>query len=430
ADIRLWVPVFVLLEDAGDDERLIHHLENILPKIEENLQALRNQPITPESLKASLGRARARISQRFNPSNSLDLKLRSTKDTLGYAQSNRAERIAAVQSQLLSAIPNISIQENHRSAEIANVIEREKATERVPERAIKHPAAMVGSSALNLSMDSDSFAFAEHHGTISALPTHEEGMVRENPPRDSLGSALRLEKLSEFEIDAVAAGANQSGLTEQPLEEAVQKEAPAQPAKKEDFAPVLDWRMIAMLQDCPQDATSRILRMSFDHDTEKHIALQVAAIVTGDFAILDQWKWRIWRSSAEFGYSLNGLSRQIDVGDLPHIKGSLYKFLLMLVPALSRCLKSRLNIEAILRKKNPMSQIVMRRLSADSAVILRTGLRHSIESLAAGRFSFVDTPELMTEVYVDPWSSSIHFSAEYCVNRPPGYLLHRVGFQT
>jgi hypothetical protein len=268
-----------------------------------------------------------------------------------------------------------------------------------------------------------------------AEPSLDKDIPYQAPPPIKKAGPQQLEGPSLLPTPAVESMAGSN--FERTLATEESKESEQNSATKENepsYRPVssanLDWRMFALIQNAPDNATDRLMLTPFASETEKHMALQVSAIINGDISRLDEWHWRTWRLAEDFGYPLSSTLRMFEANDLPTMTGPVYRLMMKLTPMISTLIRPRINIESVIRKRNPTSSMNMTRLSADHPSLIRTGLRYFTEKLSADGFNFIDTPDLGSEVFVDAWSHLIHFSSAYCMTKPPGYLLHRVRFQT
>lgn len=379
-DRRIWIPVYILLEELQDWSAQISHLENIIPPIELDPSILNQYPIHVETLKASLKRARERAQPNSQAKKDLFSRL-STSENL--VKGEFKVQIPAVNSALFSQ-PTESLVSRLPSPAAAKEIARAPA--------ITPPTGDVFSEVGNAA------ALLE---PSSALPEPE-----------SVTPVAGLSLAPDFAPES-----------EQPE---FREKSDVRFIEPEMDAPAtLNWRTMALTLEAPREAAEILVRTAFASEAEKHIAIQVAALLCGDVASLDNWHWRVWRESSEFGYPLSGKDRIPKLTDLTLLNNPVHRFLSAFAPAVARQHRDRFSITDYLRSKNPMSRLSMRELKLSDPVLQRTGLRHHVGRIEQAHITFVDTPELGDEVFLDASSRAIHFSVEACLAKPPGYLMHR-----
>ncbi len=345
---RLWIPIYILLDELQENPRLIRHLERIIPKIEADTSILSDYPIHIETLKSSLKRAREKVNPKFE----------NTLNSTIYKTANNLQAIAA-------PIATPPVQMDYGNA-----------------------------AAVLTPMESENPAAPDSSPSLEPL-----SLVSENNAMNELPHPLVEVANLDFETEASPALSN-----------------------------TLNWRTIAINMSAPDDAVERLFRTAFASETEKHIALQVAAILCGNVSGLDNWHWRVWRDSTEFGYQISARERMPKLTDLRQIDGPVHRFLGAFSPALARHNREQFAIVDRLRSRNPMARLNMRDILFTDPVLQRTGLKHHEARITQAKVNFVDTPELGDEVFLDAASRSIHFSAASCSVKPPGYLMHRAMF--
>ena len=312
-DTRSWIPIYVLLEETGKNERLKNHLDQIIPAIEKDPSILTNYPINIETLK-------------------------STQQRL--TNQNFAEQIQSTQSD-----PDMVTPSNSTNID-------------------------------SLKSQPGTFSFT----SSGELPTQKD---------------LTDPKASQKIQPAVA------------------------------LAPI-DWRQVVIKGEMPPNATSRVLNTAFANELEKHLALQVVALLSGDFSDLKEWHWKVWENPNEFGYSLAGKDRNPKDDAYQYLDGPLHNFMNAFAPVIARAYKSSFLIEDHLAARGLRSANLMRRISIEHPVLVRSGITRFKQRIEQSKFTFVHTPGLNTEVFFDSSTRCIHFDGTVYQDSMPTVLMHKI----
>ncbi|MCX6116482.1 MAG: hypothetical protein NT027_02990, partial [Proteobacteria bacterium] len=109
-EVRIWVPLYLLLEEINDDRRLIPLLDRIIPRVESKPEIIDKYPINVETMKASLRRARTRAVLKkddFQLQEPEVLKEELSKP--GIVQT-RDDKVKVIQQEIMDHIPLINFQ--------------------------------------------------------------------------------------------------------------------------------------------------------------------------------------------------------------------------------------------------------------------------------------------------------------------------------
>src|SRR5690606_7904943 len=94
-------------------------------------------------------------------------------------------------------------------------------------------------------------------------------------------------------------------------------------------------------QNVAKGLTRTVLNQPFSSAFEKHVAVQVTALLTGETKELDEWQWRVWRRPDEFGYRRSGKERYPDEITSDLLQSPVHRLVLFLAPALIGVYRNR-----------------------------------------------------------------------------------------
>lgn len=374
-DERIWMPVYIILEELQEFALQVEHLENIIPRIEKDQSVLSNYPIHLETLKASLKRAKERINGR-------------PRSKLSFQKTNPT-----------------------------GAAFHKPPSDPTPSPAIVAGFSEVGGAAANLNQPLPEPEQVPYENPFAAIVVQPSAPSEEETP--FVQNAVVSESVVAPHDDAP------SHEFVEPFD--VNSKNIRFSNEEESFRPPvnLDWRSLANNLEAPRDAAALLVHTAFASEAEKHLAIQVAALLCGDMPSLDIWHWRVWRESSEFDYPLSGKDRLPKLQDLTQLNSPVHRFLNVFSPVLARNYRERFTIADHIRSQDPSARIIMKELKLSDPVLQRTGLRHHGKRIEQARLTFFDTPDAQDEVFLDPTNRGIHFSADVCGAKPPGYLMHR-----
>jgi hypothetical protein len=368
-DSRIWIPLYSLYEETASSQKLIKHLDKVIPMIQRDKSILDNTPLNLESLKNSLRRARRqdnapRTRQDHQRPLEATGELRSKEDI-----EFMRRRTAAMQNEWLRILPVVKIA----------AIQTE------------HPADT-------------------HVEDTPVTQTKETGSHLKTIP------TLEASSLKFQDTDITIPEETSTTTTPEPLAD-VQSHPPAQQQP--------DWRNFAINAIAPPGSTERIMNMAFASEIEKHIAIQSTALVTGEMQAIETWHWPVWRRVETFDYPLSPTSRMHDDLGLQFYHGSLHKLLRTLTPVLLKTYEHRLDISAKLARLGIRKNIKSAEVTAKHPAINRGALKF-FEAFADDlKVRYFDTAGLGADVFFDIGSNAIHFDGVWQMGLPPGVLSYR-----
>lgn len=374
-DSRSWIPLYSLYEESGARQKLVSHLEKILPMVKRDSSALEKTPFNIESLKNSLRRAQGSSSKeqggknleatgdlnQHDASDRLPSHLTSTNVELKPADSQTATNSPGEFGEALPSLPNVPT---------------------APPASVASHSAFDGSSALKISPE------------VGAASVIIPETTQNLPAADADSGSHPAKNLSQSFTDT---GAN------------VQ----------------VDWRDMVTHGKVTPGLTEKVMKMAFASEVEKHVAVQCIALLSGETKSLDSWHWPVWRKPGTCDYSLIPAGRMPENETGSFYGSSLHKLLRMLGPVIIRHHRDKLTADGKLLKLGFSSGAPSVDVGLDHPAITRGMLRSFKSIVQQTRLRFRDTPRIGAHVFIDISTRSIHFDSKWQMNLPPTILTHR-----
>lgn len=194
---------------------------------------------------------------------------------------------------------------------------------------------------------------------------------------------------------------------------------------------MLDWRKLINGRKLRKGMAGKLNDRAFASILEKHIALQVVTLLTGEFQYLANLRGRVWRNADAYDYPLNGRGRYPSGFSHPLLGSPLHQLIGNCVPALALAFKERFSIKYIAQKIGCEPRDVMNirnPMRWDSAFLPEFGFKHYQEKLDKQRYVVFDLAGLKDEIFFDGSQRSFYFDAEYYKNKPMSHLFHKILF--
>ncbi len=368
-DERLWMPLYFMLRERQMREPLLVHLRRILPMVVKNPESLLDYPVTFESLREEF-----RALQEGVPLREPVLANAKVAGEFPMPPSGDAPRPklrALIHQPSLPAPPKLSARKGHLREEIV--------------------------------------------APLSKLPESINPRLRDVVPAE-------VAKPSSAPKAAVQLPAEFSDAS-----------APEDTADSEtkSGSPELDWRVSAISQDWPRGAVTRLLQQAFASATEKHVAVQVAALSVGDLGALRDWQWPVWRTmSAEF-YPFEAKARYPKEDGFALINSSLHRFIYAISPILVQVFRDRFSLDYLLRRLGGSPEALnrqRRQVPWSDANVCGGAMMRFADGLKEQRFQLFDLPGLKEELFYDGSQRSLYCDLAHYASLPPTHLMHAILF--
>jgi hypothetical protein len=373
-DSRTWIPLYSLYEENGKGTELIGHLARIIPLLERDPGILEKTPLTIESLKSSLRRARlANPVYQAKAIGFLEASVKSAATGVDQRSEVRAFKYSVAQ----------------QGPQFRMVVAGGREQDWRPEANADKGSHFQGAASSADLGGSSAFAISENALTHDSLAPQSSVL--------SLSSSSMSQRL-------VATGHN---LTSHAMVDR------------------LDWREVKFDQNHSKGVTERIMTMAFASELEKHIAIQYAAMMSGETKAIESWHWPVWKSFVPFEYSLSPASRMAGRGEPSSVGGPLHRLLRMVGPIIIRSRQEKFLIRSRLEQLGvrPGGRSVLADVSHPA--ISRAGLRFFVANIVAEKIKLYDTAGLGEEVFLDLKRREIHFDGTHQLTLPPGVLTHK-----
>lgn len=375
-DSRVWIPLYALYEESDSKQKMVGHLERIIPLIERDTSILEKTPFNIESLKATLKRTRRAVVDGVGSTGLPDLK-----PTLGSKSSNFElnDHAARLQRGWVEAIPVVKI----------SAI----ASQSTPSKTDKNAETLSNSEG----------------STSKALDT-------------SAYDGTAAQKL-DTNTDDYNATDTQNKLDEnsqiRPELRLVEK------TKTTSALAPLNWReLVAHGQPSP-GLTKKIMKMAFASELEKHIAVQAIGLICREANILEDWHWQIWRKFESFQYPTTVPGRLPKELGLKHYGGHLHRLIKMITPVILRANRTKLKSEALF-KQFGLSTADSRQCDASHPALSRSVLKFFEPKLVSAKLKLFDTKGLGSQVFFDVSKRALHFDGNWQLSLPPSVVAYRI----
>jgi hypothetical protein len=194
---------------------------------------------------------------------------------------------------------------------------------------------------------------------------------------------------------------------------------------------LLDWRELAKAPEVGSAEVLAILNQNSDNELEKHLAIQILALRSGDVHLLDDWKWPVWKGLHKSNYSVQG-SLRYPVGELSTLmNSSLYHLIKELIPIMIKVFKNRYSVDGLAKtmKMDPaefMSKC--QNIPLDHPVLVRSGLNLFSSEFKDNEIKINTFSGLGSYIFFDATKKTYFIDFDYYQTVPPSHLLHRVLF--
>jgi hypothetical protein len=346
---RLWVPLYLLMREYSLDEEIKDYLREIIPLIEREPAALRDYPLTLESLKAEFNRLIGKIGSEY------DLSEQDLAD----------------------------------------------ARASVPQAAGGESLPVMVEPQLHV----EPIRLAESFGDETAF---EDSITKRILPEDL--ASLKIVDIEPFDSSESLTGYEQGSLNTR-------------------HETQVDWRECVRKREIPDNFAASVLNRPFSSAIEKHVAIQVAALVSGDMDVLEDWHWQVWRSPDQFGYTRSGKERYPSEMNPELIYSPLHRTMLYLAPVFVKLYQHRFKKAYLCRKLEVDAQqlvSLIRPMDWEHPLFRETGLVHYLETIRRQKFKIYDAKGLGSKIFYEGSVRSIYIDTEYYSKKPPSVVFHRI----
>ena len=250
---------------------------------------------------------------------------------------------------------------------------------------------------------------------LSSLNTRSE--VQEPPSR-----AYKEEFVAELPTEVLP---NQASSTNsKPLEKIEEK-----PHIEDRLVTSQNWRVIAASGKILRTDVSEMIACQFANPLEKHLAVQVFAILSGQVDKIESWPMRVWRDREVGNYSIGVEGRFPDELISKSILGPMAKLLNELQSFFVLVFKERLLLSGLakyLRIKDSELGTRISKLDWSSRAIRRSGLSVVRERLEKKEYKFLNCTGLGKIIWFDAPTRTLVIDEAYYFSVPPSHLFHAV----
>jgi hypothetical protein len=211
----------------------------------------------------------------------------------------------------------------------------------------------------------------------------------------------------------------------------------SKPLEKIDEKPPVDdrvvtsknWRAIAASGKILRADVNEVVAYQFTNPLEKHLAVQVFAILSGQVDKIESWPMRVWRDREVGNYSIGVEGRFPDELISKSILGPMAKLLNELQSFFVLVFKERLLLSGLakyLRIKDSELGARISKLDWSSRAIRRSGLSVVRERLEKKEYKFLNCTGLGKVVWFDAVTRTLVIDEAYYFSVPPSHLFHAV----
>lgn len=191
----------------------------------------------------------------------------------------------------------------------------------------------------------------------------------------------------------------------------------------------VDWRSAVKLKNVPPNAAQIISQQAFVSEIEKHVAMQLMALGTGDFKVLEKWHMRVWRHNNEWLYPIQGRDRFPAGTSSKILESNLAQVLSLCERVLIGTFLEKFSIGGLAKKLNaPKAALLqmMRPIGFDDPWVQSTALGIIANRIQKSKYTLVHLPGMTKEVFFDLDKRLIIFDREYFNQNPMTILFHKV----
>lgn len=230
----------------------------------------------------------------------------------------------------------------------------------------------------------------------------------------------------------MAAGHNHAGFARRQRTmssvKAMPQKPPATPVVETPAVPI-DWRAAAAEPQTRVDLPYQISHQAFTSELEKHVALQVSSLLSGDLRILDSWPIQPWIHYESTPYPKDYRQHLHKESFDPLLNSEFARLLMMMNPALIFYFRERFEFRSLAKRYQvPEAKLMQARQELDweDEVIVRSGLPAYKEEFAHSRIRIFHFPALGRELFFDPQEKIIYFDKTFYEKQPPSHLRYRM----
>ncbi len=444
-DDRIWIPYFILIDEFSDDQSRVKILKEIIPQIEVNPRALARYPVTIESLKAQLQKLQDPTADLL-PQSQSKAQDAVTTSLVDSNQNNVYSFLNDVNSKnaFLSRSGVFAMGSNHEIN-----VEEKSSEETFKERHL---------SLVKESSTSSQAPRTQEEAPLFSLVTSLLPALPPTPPADTenLSFESLIDQSAKHEVPSPPLSKNlleaSSSRGPDPVEltlgaELLPEINPPQESPPLEFnleeppppvepEPELPWRMLVLGGTAEKANVEQALKANFISDTEKHLALQALALVSGEVNLLmEQWKGRVWRNSNEYFYPISSKDRIPGTYTgykspiLLPVQSLLFRLIQMLSPVLIRIYHERFSIEHLTKVAKIRIESIAKSaqlLDWKSGIMYDVGLHHYADRFKSREIVCYSLKGLNQIVFFDGRDKKIYIDATFYRGLPPTALFHRM----
>lgn len=201
---------------------------------------------------------------------------------------------------------------------------------------------------------------------------------------------------------------------------------PMMDASREEY---VDWRLWVRRRHTQKNMTQDLMLWAFENEVEKHVAVQAFAALTGEFAPLRDWQYKVWRDFAEPPYHLEGKNRLYREAANPLLSNDLSRLLQILAPAIASVFPQVFSEAPLLSRfkvTRQRLQATAQPLPWDHPVLRKAGLTHFAERFSKERISLLHLGPMQDDVFFDYYNRDIYLNMDAALTRPLSHLRHRI----
>jgi hypothetical protein len=372
-DSRTWIPLYSLYEECGAKQKMIAHLEKIIPLIEKDSSLLEKTPFNIESLKNTLSRTRKSVIE-AGGFGAADYNHKGDDNPRAIELNDHAARL---QRGWVDAIPIVKISAISAEAQPGTV-------------ATEDDTASAGQSGL-----------AEIHAFEGSA-----AQKLDEPPMDYSRQPTK---------------SNNSQSSAPRAELSLVTSARTNPSRE-----LINWRDLALSGTAPKGATKKVTTMAFASELEKHIAVQCMALLSSETSELANWHWQVWRRCDDFQYPTADVARIPKDLKFTQYGGQLHKLIKMVTPVILRANKEKFIADLHLRKIGLQGKPSQVQVDLTHPALKRGPLAVFTQRITASKLKFFDTQGLGQEVFFDLGQRAVYFDGKWQLELPPAILSYRI----
>jgi hypothetical protein len=191
----------------------------------------------------------------------------------------------------------------------------------------------------------------------------------------------------------------------------------------------IDWRRFVTEGLADPNATRNVCNQSFANELEKHVAMQVVALINGNCHELEDWHYRVWQSPEFYEYPVSGVNRYPKGSSDRILHSPFANFVLGLNPAFMSLYSQRFNTGFIAKKMQTTVQKIetlIKPLSWDQRELRQSGFGLVAEKIEAGRYRLGHLTGLKSRVCYDMTRRLVLVDMKHYQELPACMLFHNV----